>query len=246
MQRGSRHLSRRMSTWDEYLWFGSTHLLIVEGISIVARCKYYSQSVAALAHFDGVLSAKERKAVTKKHINILSFCLKYMRNEALPTKPMEVDDFVLDNFYCLCHNKTKVFLSPDRACKADPEFLSLIYYGIQQEDYSINKGPKDNSNIFRSNLLSLFPNLMEVEMWVTDGYQMNLLSLLSVLAAVDAPQTFQSLRIWGYRSPRSKWLKSAVSAIPDVVDLFAAKNFIFETESNRRGDFIVIKPKRTE
>ena len=69
---------------------------------------------------------------------------------------------------------------------------------------------------------------------------MNLLSLLSVLDEADIPPSFQTLRIKG-----EEWIEKAYSAVPNVAEQFAAKNFVIErnTKKDRFGfESIVIKP----
>merc|ERR1712242_470095 len=84
--------------------------------------------------------------------------------------------------------------------------------------------PKDNSNILRPDLLELFPNLVEVELLVSDEYRLNLLSLLSVLVESTFPSSFQVLKILDADEDGYTWLKDAFDSIPNVKEQFAAKN----------------------
>ena len=227
---------------DEYLWFGSTHKLSVEGIAIVALSINYRQSVNALYLFDTALSGKGADGVSKEHIEILVFCLKYLRNEPLPPKPKEVDEFVLDNFYAFSQNKSKLVLYPRGMSGVDAVFQKLIFYGMKNDEYSI---PNDNTNIFRSDLFCLFPRITEVELWTRFGYRLNLLSLLSVLAEADIPPSFRRLRIG---DSGQKWIKKSFDAIPDIGEQYKAKGFVIKTETTEANggfqaeDWIVVKP----
>ena len=121
-------------------------------------------------------------------------------------------------------------------------FQKLIFYGIKKDYDSI---PNDNTNIFRSDLFCLFPRITEVELWNDNGYRLNLLSLLSVLAEADIPPSFQRLRIRDYGQ---QWIKKTFSAIPDIEERYKAKSFVIKTETTEVlrhitcTDWIVVKP----
>merc|ERR1712157_554770 len=103
----------------------------------------------------------------------------------------------------------------------DPSLQNLVCFGVTQS----MDIPEDNTNIFRPDLLELFPNLVEVELWVYSDYRLNLLSLLSVLAESTFPPSFQVLKIWDRSDRRFKWLKESFNRIPNVKEQFAAKNW---------------------
>ena len=148
-------------------------------------------------------------------------------------KPKGVDDFVLENVYSFAQSKTKIFLDPFRMSSVDEAFQELIFYGLSKTE----EIPNDKTNIFRADLFSLFPNVVEVELW-TDGYPLNLLSLLSVLNEADIPPSFQRIRIM---DELNWWIEGAVSAVPDVEEQFAAKGFLFETETVKDAKWINIQ-----
>ena len=229
---------------DEYLWFGSTHKLSVEGIVIVASTRNYAQSIAALYLFDAALSGQsiDGMSVTKQNLKILDFCLKYIRNEALPRNPKCVDEYVAENMYAFAQSKTKIFLKSYRVAKIDEAFQDLIFYRLSRTAVI----PNDQANICRADLFSLFPNMVEVELW-TIGHPLNLLSLLSVLEEAVISPSFKRLRIRGGYD--YKWIKKAFSR--HVQKQFAAKNFVIKMETVRdeRGDerdWIVINPLSSE
>ena len=84
--------------------------------------------------------------------------------------------------------------------------------------------------------MKLFPNLVEVELWVPRYYRLNLLSLLSVLAESTFPPSFQVLKIKCYGG----WLKRAFNRITNIKEQFAAKNWEIEND----GKWIFIKPMK--
>merc|ERR1719474_939328 len=75
--------------------------------------------------------------------------------------------------------------------------------------------PEDNSNVFRSELFRLFPNLVEIELWTTHSgeavkqkrfFPLNPVSLLTMLSESTIPSSFQFLKI---RDRAQKWAKHA-------------------------------------
>ena len=119
----------------------------------------------------------------------------------------------------------------------------LIFYGLSETKVI----PNAKTNIFRADLFSLFPNVVEVELWTWNGpYPLNLLSLLSVLEEAVISPPFKRLRIQDGDWHHEMWIKEAFLAIPDVEEQFAAKNFIIKMETIGRGyakkDWIDIEP----
>ena len=107
--------------------------------------------------------------------------------------------------------------------------------------------PDDKSNIFRTVLFSLFPNVIEVELetegdYRSEAYSLNLMVLLSVLADAKIPSSFQELRI-GDRD--QVWIDGAYSGITDITEKFFAVNFNVEKKSvvtRKKREWVVIKP----
>ena len=118
-------------------------------------------------------------------------------------------------------------------------FQNLIFYGLSKTKVD----PNDKTNMFRADLFSLFPNVVEVELWA-GSYSLNLMSLLSVLGDASLSPSFKQLKIRDGK--HSKWIKKAFSAIPDIEEQFATKKFVIkmETVKDRQGerDWFVIKP----
>ncbi|MCP3656309.1 MAG: hypothetical protein GY766_15625, partial [Herbaspirillum sp.] len=218
---------------DEYFWFGSYYKLSVDDVAIVASSRVYRKSLASLWLFDAVLSGQWVEGM-KVDIKTLDFCLKHARNEALPPKPKTVDDYVLDNMYSFRQNKSKILLDLVAVGNLEPSLQNMVCFGVTRSDDI----PEGNTNIFRPDLLELFPNLVEVELWVYRYYRLNLLSLLSVLADSTFPPSFQVLKI---KDMEHWWLKKAFHSIPNVKEQFAAKNWEIEN-AGKYGMWVIIKP----
>merc|ERR1712110_849537 len=90
--------------------------------------------------------------------------------------------------------------------RMDSYFHDLIFYGMT-ESWNI---PTDRTNVFKASIFNLFPNLVEVELWVGVWYRLNLLSLLSVLNELVVPPSFQVIKL---RDWQCKWLKDALNDV---------------------------------
>ena len=218
---------------DEYLWFGNIYGVSVEDVVIVASSRAYRHSVAALDLFDAVLSGQSVRGlkVDETQSEILEFCIKTALNEKVLLKPVAVDQYVLDNFYCFQQSKKQIRLRPSRLNKDDEYLKNLIFYGVSR---SI-KVPDDNTNIFRPFLFKLFPNLVELVLW-NGLYAVNLSSLLSVLDTAVIPQSFKTLKL---HDQSKKRMKSAFEAIPDIKKQYDDKNW--DIEMDKKGKWIFIK-----
>ena len=224
---------------DEYLWFGSINGVSVDDIIIVSSSRAYRESIGALYLFDVAFTGQEmgKTKVDESQKEILDFCIKSALNQPIPPQPIAVDQYVLDNFYCFRQKKTKLVLNPFRMNKNDEYLTNLLFYGIS----SSKEVPKDNINIFRPFLFELFPNMVELVLWLNNGYALNFLSLLSVLeeAATVIPQSFEVLKVHETALYNAqKWMKTAFEAIPDIKEQFAAKNWLIEMDETKKWIFI--------
>ena len=227
---------------DEYLFFGSFFKVKLANIAIVSSCRVYKQSLVALSFFDGILSGTgDGNAKLKPSDSlILEFCVKNALKEPLPSKPKEVDQFVLDNVFAFCQNKTKIVLISGSLNMFEDSLLNLLFFGV-----CVGRTvPTNKDNIFTPNLFKLFPCLTTLELWTNGGgcYPLNLELLLNVLEDCETQNVFQ-LKL---NDEDRKWTKKAFLAIPNIKELYAAKNWLieFETMDNGEGgkdDWIFIK-----
>ena len=137
-----------------------------------------------------------------------------------------------------------------------PYFQNLIFYGMSERA----RIPSGRTNIFRSSIFNLFPNLVEVELEVDKRCRLNLLSLLSVLNDSVIPSSFKVIKIrekeieYGddtraFHGASRKWLIDHFKSIPNVKEQFAAKNWVIkhdslEEDKGRVLDWIFIKKQQ--
>ena len=141
--------------------------------------------ISALYLFDGLLSGTlndtEGIKMSEKEKEILIFCIKYALNEELPSRPKQVDQFVMDNIYVFTQKKTKIDLYLSHLNKFDNSLQNMLLHGVSGMYFG--DIPNDHSNIPRGLVFRLFPNLEEVVLRTChwgDYYPLNLMSLLSV------------------------------------------------------------------
>ena len=132
----------------------------------------------------------------------------------------------MDNWFAFRQCKTKILLYPHNLTRIGNPLKELVFYKVSRTA----DVPEDRSNIFKSDLFKLFPNLEELELWTTHNgdYPLNAMSLLSVLSESEIPETFEMLKIW---DDDQKWMKNAFEAIPDLKEQFAEKGWQFEMET---------------
>ena len=115
--------------------------------------------------------------------------------------------------------------------KMDSYFHHLIFYGMKS-GYDI---PTDRTNVFKASIFNLFPNLVEVELWVRDEYRLNLLSLLSVLNELVVPPSFQVIKL---RDGWCFWLKDALNDV--VKEQYAVSGWNIEYQWIEYVDWLFI------
>ena len=126
-------------------------------------------------------------------------------------------------------------MKSEHMAKVDEAFQELIFYELSET----KEIPNDRTNIFRADLFSLFPNVVEVE-FLTKYHPLNLLSLLSVLEEAVISPSFKKLRI----SEQHDGLiaNDFFDGGWSLVEQYAAKNFAINMESARGFAVIVIEP----
>ena len=209
---------------DEYLFFGSFYKLKMQNISIIDSARTYRKSISALYLFDGLLTGSlDGVKMSEKEKEILIFCIKYALNEELPSRPKQVDQFVMDNIYVFTQKKIKIDLKLRDLEKFDVSLQNMLFHGVSET----RNIPDDNSNIPRDLVFRLFPNLEEVVLRTsTFGcYPLNLMSLLSVMTEWNTLPSF-TLKI----SDRDrKWVERVHDAeSKTLVENFAAKKWKLE------------------
>lgn len=120
----------------------------------------------------------------------------------------------------------------------------LIFHSLHDSQGTV----EDNCNVFRADLFSLFPNLVEVEWW-TDStyyrYPFNPKSLLSMLNEASFSQSFCRIRLRDYLQ---QWMEAAFAAVLDIEQQVGALDFVMEqyTVKEKRADVYWIELKRNE
>ena len=132
--------------------------------------------------------------------------------------------------------KSKLLFSPPLMKGTNESFHELIYYNISDDVIY----PEDRTNLFRSDVFELFPNLLEVEIWA-DEFPLHLLSLLSLLQELEIPRSFQNFTI---RDWRQDWLREAFVDIPDIKQLFAQNGWDIHFETLYSVDWVYIDWKK--
>ena len=132
-----------------------------------------------------------------------------------------MDEYIIDNMYCFGNSNTKMFMVLGDVYLMDSYFHDLIFYGMTKS----KDIPTDRTNVFKASIFNLFPNLVEVELWVWNEYRLNLLSLLSVLNELVVPPSFQVIKL---RDQRGKWLKNAFFDDESVKEQYAVSGWNIE------------------
>ena len=194
--------------------------------------------------------------VKKEDVEILAFCLKYLRNEEPTPKHQCIDQYVLDSMYCFTQSVTKLTLDLMVWQETfDVAFQKVTFYGLSKTSLKrilqVQEKHQDETNLIRRDLLCLFPNCIEVELWTSYDcpFAMNLEALLVVLEEAVFSPSFQRLRI---RDSKGDWIvnkygwtvKSIHPSIvtDDVVERYKAKNFRIKYEKTRVAHWIVNEP----
>merc|ERR1712062_91416 len=171
--------------------------------------------------------------LSRKSLKTLKQCLEYIRNGAGRSKPVGVDGYILDNVYAFCQRKTKILLKSDSVSKVDASAQELVFYSLRKT----KDIPNDNCNVFRADLFSLFPNLVEVDWWTNWGdyqYRFNPKSLISVLSDATFPESLCRIRMRDYGQ---KWIKAAFAAVPDVEQQVGALDFVMEQYTVKENEY---------
>merc|ERR1712062_334949 len=193
----------------------------------------YKQSIGALYLFAAALSGQRLigQNVTLKEQQILNECIASVSGDASSVVSKAVDEYISDNMYCFCNSNTKMLMDLYGVYSMDSYFHDLIFHGMTEgEDI-----PTDKANVFKASTFKLFPNLVEVEVWVSDWFRLNLLSLLSVLNELVVPPSFQVIKL---REGGYFWLKDALNDV--VKEQYAVSGWHIEYQRIGIMDWLFI------
>ena len=147
-------------------------------------------------------------------------------------KKLKFDKYVYDTFNCFANYKQEIILQVpyiDRFVD-DKELLKLFLYELRKKKqsdkvFSYHIMDEDNKNLFKRELLTIFPNVKRVIIHTTDYNRINVytISLLSLLSIINGTSVvYVEIKDYG-----NVWLGKMLSesSLSYIIDKYKEENF---------------------
>ena len=163
---------------DEVLWFGGFHRIKLICLRLLSTKQNFKEFCRCLAHFDGMMTGANQKKLKKKNdefiiVNLIKYGLTKQTN-------VQFDEYILSSFEAFCQNKREIILDLCLLTSANDKIRNLLMHPIECDD--TKRVDDDFTNLFRIDLLTLFPNAQSV---IVDTYEYSL-SMSSILSLISA------------------------------------------------------------
>ena len=220
---------------DERLFFGGYYRIKVVNLRLIETNENMKQFVAAIFCFDllltGSYSSKENKNDFVIIEALMNQSLKKQTNVTLPS-------FICDCFQAFTQNKKQIIFNLGFWDKyGDTKINDLLFHSLDKSGYNedIKRNDEDQSNLVRSELFSLFPNVKTliiqstdyVETFTEQYYSFSLIALLNVICQSNLNEIIISSR--ATLSGKKTWIKTLWNSDEKLLKKeYAAKGYEIE------------------
>ena len=239
------------------LFFGGFHRIKIVNLSLIDTKQVFGDFIAAMCYFDKMISGGDMlKKVKgkKKFFDILKALIDFSLDRS--NKP-KFDPYIIDSFHSLRQHKRKLVFELYHLSFVDKNIRNLVLYSCEHRMHS-NESKRefgDLTNLFRAELLSIFPNVEEVIIktsYATNySYSLPMSNLLSIISSsslnrvvVDA-QHFNLVEAGGQWGPI--WINTLWRTESDkLTQEFASNGFTISYEEKGDGameyfKFIIVR-----
>jgi len=166
---------------SERLFFGGFFRINLICLRLLAANKNMKQFVNCCAHLDAMLTVGwmfDIKKLNKKDVRLLGNLVKHAVSKKQST--IKFDEYIIESFDAYRHHKKEIILRLSYLRIADRTIRNTLMYPIKSRKTSERVSDGDFSNLFRTELLSLFPNAQSIVVRA-EGNSMSMLNLLSLI-----------------------------------------------------------------
>ena len=149
---------------DERLWCGGDLQIKVESIKVLSTNENFHKYFKPLFYFDCMCSGNQMKDnmigdITDEHYLVLSNLIK--DRLTINNFVSKYHKYIKNTFHAFTANKQQIVISPDDINRYFPKLKDLIMHKIS--GYSSNEAnPSSTTNLFKSVIFKLFPNIERV------------------------------------------------------------------------------------
>ena len=167
------------------LFMGGFWYIKVVSIYITKSHQNFSTIITALSVFDSMLSGAMTKnevwkGISAKHVSVL----KGLVNDSLGNKDgkgeVELDPYIKNTFKAFIQSKKSIILNQrylSDEFEVNKDFRNLIMYKLER--YKEHILPTDNTNLFRSELLTLFKKVTTITL-ITNHFLHDKIGIISM------------------------------------------------------------------
>ena len=169
------------------LFFGGFHRIRIVNLEFVNTKQVFSDFIAAMWYFDKMISGGLLQFVKAKkyYFDILKALIDFSLD---PSNKPKFDPYIIDSFHSLRQHKRQMVFDLDELSHVDKNIRNLVLHSCEMRKPS-NESKRegdDFTNLFREELLSIFPNVEQVIIRTTykdHSYSLSMSNLLSIISS---------------------------------------------------------------
>ena len=228
------------------LFFGGFHRIKIVKLSLIDTKQVLRDPIAAMWYFDQMISGGslpdlrfvDVKPKKKYYLDFIKALIDFSLGRS--NKP-KFDPYIIDSFHSLRQHKRQLIFDLTKLSRIDGNIRNLVLYSCEERDTeedSTREFP-DVTNLFRADLLSIFPNVEQVIIQTsgsTSSYSLSMGNLLSIISSsslnkiiVDSDCAHHGLIQYG------TWINTLWQSESAILKkAFAIKGFTISFEHTKR------------
>ncbi len=182
----------------------------IESVKVKNTNNNYQKIIYALVYLDMCITGGEVKdiKVSQHDILVIKNLFSNILNE---TTTVTFDKYILDTFDAFIQHKKRVYLAFNRLEHANSDIRDLL---MNKMEKGIDKTRKEDdfTNLFHSQLLSIFKNVKVMRIWTSTEYCLSMIGLLSLI------QSSSLDKITVVSSGKDNWIKKLWNAEKETLE----------------------------
>eukprot|EP01084_Bolivina_argentea_P115646 205626_1 len=219
---------------NERLFVSGSFRLRIESITIIETADNYELFFHAFYLFDSMISSVPVDNMSIKHGD--QDILHNITQTRLKKQPNSFTQYINDVFDLFLHAKTQIKIHMEYLDKYFEELTDLVIHKVAITRWQRVKKENDLVNVFKADILSIFPNVHDVIIQTTDNgsYNVYKFDLLSFLSSIKSSTMRVKYTIKAERDIYDRsWLNNILIADPEISKKFKSENWMINATAVR-------------
>ena len=225
----------RFKEEDERLFFGGFYRIKVINVRLIKTKENMQQFVVAMCEFDKALTgnyfAKNIKNGFLIIRSLINLCLEKETNK------VTLPSFIIECFRAFVKNKKEICLDlVSLNYYGDKDINELLFHSLDERYYKneIKRSDDDLSNVFRSDIFSLFSNAKTMIIESMNGPYSFSFSLMALLNEIS-PTNLNEIMIKSKEDDDHCWIKSVWNSDKEILKkVYSVKGYGIEMIKNEK------------